>query len=345
MGNQEVFLIIITLSLGLNLVGCGIRGENPPQGKIVFREEESSEIYVMNTDGTEKKKLAKSSHYFLSPDGKIFFQKEEQGDSTIYVMNIDGTKRKRLTKGVIGSLSLDGRKVCFILNSKLYIMNVDGTTEAKMLIEGEFTWPFLSPDGKKIFLSKATHRIPQVGFSIINTDGSDEKQIPIDNLASGPNFSFSPDGKKVLFESVGFSPIYECAYTHIEIMNIDGTNQRRLTRNEDNYVIGSFSFSPDSKKIIFTSVGDHPEDFRTMIMDVDSTDKKVLLKKATHLGFTPDGKKIIFKAKNPFFKGYGIYIMNLDGTRKRKITDCPEGAHSFSFFWANEKKEEVKADG
>ena len=68
---------------------------------VVYRDG-SSEIYVMNADGSRVTRLTYNSAYDLlptwSPEGtKILFQSERDGNDEIYVMNADGSGVTRLT--------------------------------------------------------------------------------------------------------------------------------------------------------------------------------------------------------------------------------------------------------
>ncbi|MEQ9105002.1 MAG: hypothetical protein RIE53_09900 [Rhodothermales bacterium] len=65
-------------------------------------EGEASELYVMNADGSDARKItdnhAFDGHPVWSPDGqKIAFQSRRDGSDDIYIMNPDGTEVKRLT--------------------------------------------------------------------------------------------------------------------------------------------------------------------------------------------------------------------------------------------------------
>jgi len=78
---------------------------SPEQTKIVFSSERdgNEEIYVMNADGSEQKRLtnnpAVDGSSSWSPDGKkIAFESKRAGNLEIYVMNIDGSELKRLTR-------------------------------------------------------------------------------------------------------------------------------------------------------------------------------------------------------------------------------------------------------
>ena len=111
-----------------------IKGHDPalsPDGKkIVFAVVKSytGGIFVMNIDGSDKKKITKGSYERVmsrpqwSPDGKkIFFiasrynRDKEEWIWGIYVMNIDGTEETlvKATEGSYFDLSPDGTKIAF----------------------------------------------------------------------------------------------------------------------------------------------------------------------------------------------------------------------------------------
>lgn len=121
-----------------------------PEGeKIAFGftpRGEKGELWVMNSDGTGKKILAKRDKDYVgtsirtiefSPDGKkILFVPDNGGKSEIYVINTDGTNLKGITGKVAfgrggASWSSDGKKIVFTSNKdgneELYIVNADGT--------------------------------------------------------------------------------------------------------------------------------------------------------------------------------------------------------------------------
>jgi Tol biopolymer transport system component len=97
------------------IVGVGVYGckkEEPAlreqelyqQTKIAFvsGRDGNYEIYIMNADGSEQKRLtnnpASDMKSSWSPDGKkIAFHSDRDGNYEIYVMNADGSEQKRLT--------------------------------------------------------------------------------------------------------------------------------------------------------------------------------------------------------------------------------------------------------
>ncbi len=137
-----------------------------PDGKqIVFasdREGGTSQIYVMNADGTGVRRLTNSKSYDtlpnVSPDGrKITYAVQTGTDQTgitsdIYVMNIDGSNPTRLTRDSIAvntdpSWSPDGTRIIFSSdregNSNIYVINVDGSGTKRLTTDpGEDITPF-----------------------------------------------------------------------------------------------------------------------------------------------------------------------------------------------------------
>lgn len=123
-----------------------------------------SQVYVMNTDGSGRRKLtsrfltATSPNW--SPDGqKIAFG----GNGDIYVMNADGSAQRRLirTAGYDSNpaWSPDGRKIAFRGERTgyvwdIYVMNADGTARRRLTRTGFCDSPAWSPDGRWIAFSR-----------------------------------------------------------------------------------------------------------------------------------------------------------------------------------------------
>lgn len=107
----------------------------------------------------------------------------------------------------------------------------------------------------------------------------------------------------------------------IYIMNDDGTNQTNLTNNPalDWYP----NWSPDSKKIVFSSSRDvsDPNGEDIYIMNVDGSDVERLTSSQGWSGFgswSPDGKRIVFCSNR--HGPQNIYTMNNDGSNVIRLT-------------------------
>lgn len=141
----------------------------PDGRRIVFRSIRpsatggvpSSDIYVMNADGSGQVPLATGDDPVFSPDGtKIAFVSFRTGPGEIAVMNADGSAQTLLTNNAAGDgepdWAPDGRRIVFQSardgNSELYVMNADGTGQRRLTRtprKGEGL-PVFSPDGRQI---------------------------------------------------------------------------------------------------------------------------------------------------------------------------------------------------
>lgn len=143
-------------------------------------------------------------------------------------------------------------------------------------------------------------------------------------LTKGPNRSMnveaavSPDGRQVAFASdrSGRPMIY--------LMNIDGSNVRRLTfAGKYN---ASPAWSPDGKSLAFASQDqDH---FDIFTINADGTGLKRLTDARKPNGkaasnespsFSPDGRHILFTSNRT--NTYQLYLISADGTNERRITE------------------------
>jgi Bacterial Ig-like domain/Dipeptidyl peptidase IV (DPP IV) N-terminal region/WD40-like Beta Propeller Repeat len=140
-----------------------------------------SHLFSINADGTDLQELtsgaAQDGNPAVSPDGqRIAFVR----DDNIYVMNIDGSEARRLTatRGYSPSWSPDGTMLAFG-DSVIWIIKADGTGLRQLthpaINEGD-TDPSWSPDGDQI----AFERFEDLDFEVvwvINVDGSGETEL------------------------------------------------------------------------------------------------------------------------------------------------------------------------
>ncbi len=263
-GYNKIFIINVDsgepIELTNSLTFSGIEPSWSPDGKkINFHSSiQNEEIYIVNADGSELKKIASTSipgtHFLMllspcswSPTGeKMLFNftlnminnplmghlDPYSGNGEIFVMNADGSEWKNITNSSSSSesepsWSPDGNKIAFKLNrgkdSEICIMNADGTELIRLTNNSSVdNCPTWSPDGRKIaFVSE---RDGNEEIYVMNINGSEQINIS-NNPSSDCNPSWSPDSKKIAFDSDrdGNREIY--------IMNADGSEQTRLTDN------------------------------------------------------------------------------------------------------------------
>jgi TolB protein len=248
---------------------------SPDGKKIVFDSNRNraegepfntSDLFVMNTDGSEQMFLTRGSSATWSPDSKnIAFHASASGtglptrpdlgppvsDGDIFIANVDD-----LLAGVAG---------CG------WRRNLTNSPEA---IDDDADW---SPDGRQIvFVSHPVFDDPQrsnlAEMYVINVDGTGLTRLTF-NAEEERGPSWSPDGSRIVYMcriGGGTSDFEICT------MNADGSDRRQLTNNT--VFDATPTYSPDGQQIVFlrTVAPGTPGVQQTWLMNADGTDQRQL---------------------------------------------------------------------
>ncbi len=246
--------------------------------------------------------------------------------SAIFVMDAEGSQLRQLTETEASdsnpSWSPDGKYILFASDRDsngetglgrydLYIMNSDGTNIQRLTQSAkgiDAYQPVWSPDGKWIlYVAEAVAQVREI--QIISADGEQQPSLNIRGLL--PNWS--PDGKQIVYTGIVEDEPWN---SEIYVMDVDGSNVKRLTNSEGGDT--QASWSPDGEWIVFVSKRDQhdksdgPADI--YLMRKDGTDVKRLTSSwGSAPSWSPDGKQIIYAGSG------GITVMNDDGTQPKVI--------------------------
>jgi TolB protein len=221
----------------------------------------TSDLFVMNADGTGQTDLVRGSSATWSPDGKrIAFHASASGtgrpinflpgaattDSDIFVLNVDDflknrTRPKNITNNPAAidddaDWAPRGQKIAFTshaitdngdnhVTAEIYLIDADGTGKPARLTNNteEERAPSWSPDGKRIVFC-CRRGGPDLEICVMNADGTGQVQLT-DNTIGDLTPSWSPDGKKIVFHR----RVGERGQFQLILINADGTGEKQLT--------------------------------------------------------------------------------------------------------------------
>jgi TolB protein len=187
-------------------------------------------------------------------DGTVHF------DSDIYTVAVDGRDLQRLTSAPGGkgwpSWSPDAKRITFRWatngcdpnRSDIAIVTI---ADSKVTVLAHEGWsPAWSPLGDWIAYYAASSAF---GLNLVRPDGSADHQI----LAGDAEYpAWSPDGRRIAFMSLGFPAGSSSSDYDLYVVDVDGTNLRRLTTaaGEDGWP----DWSHDGRRIAYVHKPSEP---------------------------------------------------------------------------------------
>jgi TolB protein len=230
---------------------------SPDGSKILFvsNRDDNLEIYVMNRDGSNQKRLTYTdedeSCPSFSPDGRaVVFSstrskpvRYDLGSDCVWVMNANGTSPRPLTLALAEadtpSWSPDGREIVFygqpnyMTQATTWMMHADGTEPRSLKVEGQF--PSFSPDSNSLVMVIEHYGGSNPGCEIVlaNPDGSGLREIT-NSLSYKMTPRFTADGQSIIFALDPIRKVYSDDYEmggrnwEIWMIDRDGSNLRRI---------------------------------------------------------------------------------------------------------------------
>lgn len=263
--------------------------EAPSAGKIVFSSNRDGdfEIYIMDADGTDVRKLTRNRRNdytpALSPDGQqvAYVSEMKDFDQEIFIKKIDRTGKIRVTRfntyDQDPDWSPDGTMLAFEMDSldgsDAVVMRIGSHRPRALLWQQENSsngYPTWSPDGRKIvalaYYDRGDLRKARLccGYKSPGrwvTDDGPRELYP----------DWSPDGEWILFgrNDENFptqtGPTFE---DHdLFVVRPDGTGLTRLEDELSDSLPGSWS--PSGDQIVFFS--DREDSYDIFVMNSDAT--------------------------------------------------------------------------
>ncbi|MEW6214137.1 MAG: hypothetical protein AB1478_02865 [Nitrospirota bacterium] len=288
---------------------------SPDGHKLIFQSNRGGyacdKIWIMNTDGSEKKMVspnhgAHTCSFFFPDNQKIVFA------STSHLPG-DCPAKSKAPQGA--------HFVWHLYPYNIFVANTDGSEMKKITDNPKYdAEPIVSPDGRQIVFGSQRHG--DFDIYIMNSDGTNVRRLT-ERIGYDGGPWFSPDGKKIVWrawypeteeEIAKWRDCIENDYIvpvplDIWIMDADGSNKKMILHN------GATNFAPswhpDGKRIIFSSnMDDWHEDikkfghnFELYLINIDGTG----LERITYNNvfdsfpmFSHDGKKLVFASnRNP----------------------------------------------
>lgn len=260
--------------------------------------------------------------------GRIVFVSNNDGDNEIYTINADGTNQKRLTNNTVDdnqpSWSPNGTRIAFksAINGKteLFVMDSAGNNNVQITSDAvgsniEEDYPSWSPDGLKlIYESYQDASSEPNGTTILNaniysanSNGSGGYSQITSHLFYDGEPAYAPAGGHIAFvhaqvDTLSGGYLVSTGY-RIYVMSTTGSNWIKLTDGPNDL---HPKFSPDGTKIVYDS------DAGICIVNLTGAVTGVL-PYGGNPSFSPDGNKIVFDSGNK------IYVMNVDGSGVKEI--------------------------
>ena len=305
-----------------------------------LKDKFTSSVWMMDSDGQNKRQLLKGGAAKWSPDGSriAYLSKDDNGKSQIFIRHMDASGlASQITSFEHPPRSFywspDGSKIAFV---------------ARVPLKNDWTVKLPGkPKGAKwtkdpTVIDTLHYRQDRVGYTnsgfdhifVVPTTGGTPRQLTegdwnvglrgIGVIAGSPILSWSPDGKKLAFDGPA-KPVENPHWfeSHINVVNIRSGEVETLTEGRGTF--GSPQFSPDGKHIAYSGYPSHDTSYpvpKLYVMEADGRENRILAEDMadgpSSLNWSTNSREIYFTMNDSGSRN--IQAANLSGDVKAVTT-------------------------
>jgi dipeptidyl aminopeptidase/acylaminoacyl peptidase len=302
----------------------------------VLKEENrtNADIWVVNTDGTgEPRKLTNSpkrdAHPRWSPDGKwIAFESARDGEAQIWLLPVTGGEPRKVTTLATGAAqalwSPDGKSLGFVSSvfpefsdkpfkesDKLNKEKQDGRDKSKVKAR-IFTkllyrhWDSWVEDKRQHLFVVPIAADGTPGEPRDVTPGENDAVPPSSTFSAGDEFTFSPDGKEIVFSAPPAVLREQAWSTNHDLWSVNLTTGERRNLTPNNLGADGYPrFSPDGRYLAYrrqTRAGFEADKWQLWVMDrkegVNRDIKGGWDRSVGAFTWAPDSKSLLLEAQD-----------------------------------------------
>lgn len=314
----------------------------------IEKNKSNSDIYIMNSDGSNKKQLTVTSAHEFNPvwisDSQIAYLSTEGETAQIWTIDIDGNNKKKISSfesDINGfQFSPNGDKILFISEVKVDKNTADvypdlpkasGMIITDLMYRHWDTWE----DGlySHVFVADFTDGMVKNTKDIMVDEPYDSPQKPFGGMEE---ISWTPDGKQIAYTCKKLKGKEYAFSTNSDIYlyNLENGDVKNLTEGMLGYDKCPV-FSPNGSKMLWLSMerpGFEADKDRLFMLDISTGEKTYLTPNfdysVSNVQWLPEGKSIYFIAGVE--ATYQIYKMDIGAKEIKPVTQGNHDYHSYT---------------